>query len=41
MDELHLLSYGALVKQQISYNGKNKYFLLIKKLISVNLEESF
>ena len=30
-DQLQLLSYGALVERQISYNRKEEYFSLIKE----------
>ena len=33
-DQLQLLSYGALVERQISYNRKGEYFSLIKEYLA-------
>ena len=40
MDELQLLSYGALVERQISYNRKDEYFSLIRQYLAKKINPS-
>ena len=39
-DELQLLSYGALVERQISYNRKDEYFSLIRQYLAKKINPS-
>lgn len=39
-DQLQLLSYGALVERQISYNRKEEYFSLIKEYLAKKINPS-
>ena len=39
-DELQLLSYGALVERQISYNRKDEYFSLIRQYLAKKINLS-
>ena len=39
-DQLQLLSYGALVERQISYNRKEDYFSLIKNYLAKKISPS-
>lgn len=39
-DQLQLLSYEALVEQQISYNSKEEYFSLIKEYLAKKINPS-
>jgi len=39
-DELQLLSYGAIVERQISYNRKDEYFSLIRQYLTKKINPS-
>lgn len=39
-DQLQLLSYGALVERQISYNRREEYFSLIKEYLAKKINPS-
>ena len=39
-DQFQLLSYGALVERQISYNRKEEYFSLIKEYLAKKISPS-
>ena len=39
-DERELLSYGALVERQISYNRKDEYFSLIREYLAKRIDPS-